>query len=308
MKKWLVSLALLVQVTHAFAGMPQVSSGSLERIDNMPSKFIPARHVDVWLPQGYSEAKKYKVLYMHDGQMLFDANTTWNKKEWRVDEVVSTLITDGQIEPIIVVGIHNGGVKRRHSEYFPQAVFEGFTKEYQQQVLAEQRSADAPLFYEPVDSDNYLKFITQELIPYIDANYSTQQNSEARVLMGSSMGGLISWYGLSRYPQYFAGAACLSTHWPGTMNRDGVVADAFNQYLAAQLPRLQDKRIYFDYGDQTLDALYPPLQRAVDKTFGQGFAKQNWQSLFFKGHSHDETAWAERLHHPLNFFFKVKAN
>lgn len=66
--------------------------GNVERVDSFPSKNIVPRTVDVWLPKSYSKTKKYNVLYMHDGQMLFDATTTWNKQEWRVDEVASQLM------------------------------------------------------------------------------------------------------------------------------------------------------------------------------------------------------------------------
>ena len=74
--------------SHSLANAEQFE-GSIKRIDNFPTKFISPRTVDVWLPSTYSKEKKYSVLYMHDGQMLFDASTTWNKQEWKVDEVAS---------------------------------------------------------------------------------------------------------------------------------------------------------------------------------------------------------------------------
>ena len=64
--------------------MPQVSAGRIERHENFPSRFVDARHVDVWLPEGYGPEGRYSVIYMHDGQMLFDAAITWNKQEWKV--------------------------------------------------------------------------------------------------------------------------------------------------------------------------------------------------------------------------------
>ena len=68
---------------------PQVVSGKIERITQFPSKYVTARNVDVWLPHGYSPTKKYAVLYMHDGQMLYDASKTWNKTALEVDDVLS---------------------------------------------------------------------------------------------------------------------------------------------------------------------------------------------------------------------------
>ena len=109
MKNKLIILFLLagIIITNAQTKLPEVSSGKLERIENFKSKFVSDRNIDVWLPEGYSEESKYNVLYMHDGQMLFDANTTWNKQEWGVDETMTKLISEGKIGPCIVVGIFN---------------------------------------------------------------------------------------------------------------------------------------------------------------------------------------------------------
>jgi predicted alpha/beta superfamily hydrolase len=106
---------------------PQVVSGKIERITQFPSKYVTARNVDVWLPDGYTTNKKYAVLYMHDGQMLFDAGTTWNKTAWEVDDVLSTLEKTGRIKETIVIGVWNGE-KTRHADYFPQKPFENLKK------------------------------------------------------------------------------------------------------------------------------------------------------------------------------------
>ncbi|MFY7652879.1 MAG: alpha/beta hydrolase-fold protein, partial [Chitinophagaceae bacterium] len=103
--------------------LPQVSSGKLVRLENFSSKFVDARNVDIWFPENYDGKKKMAVLYMHDGQMLFDATTTWNKQDWGVDETVAALIKDKAIRNCIVVGVWNSG-KNRHIDYFPQKPFE----------------------------------------------------------------------------------------------------------------------------------------------------------------------------------------
>ena len=90
-----------------FSQIPQVSSGKIKQFEKFTSQFVTSRNVDVWLPDGYDKSKKYAVLYMHDGQMLFDASTTWNGQEWQVDEVLSRLIKDGKVRDCIVVGISN---------------------------------------------------------------------------------------------------------------------------------------------------------------------------------------------------------
>ncbi|MBY0488149.1 MAG: esterase, partial [Flavobacteriaceae bacterium] len=106
-------------MVNANAQEVKVSSGKTQRFENFKSQFVEARNVDVWLPDGYSEKDKYAVLYMHDGNMLYDAESTWNKQAWEVDEVAGKLIAEGKTQKFIVVGIWNNGQKR-HPEYFPQ--------------------------------------------------------------------------------------------------------------------------------------------------------------------------------------------
>lgn len=102
--------------------LPKVSSGEIIRIDSFPSKYVTPRNVDIWLPDGFSKDEKYAVLYMHDGQMLFDASKTWNNQEWMIDETLGKLLNEDKIKKTIVVGIWNSG-EGRHSDYFPQKTF-----------------------------------------------------------------------------------------------------------------------------------------------------------------------------------------
>ena len=135
-------------------------SGRIVRVENFSSKYVPSRNVDIWLPDNYTPTKKYAVLYMHDGQMLFDSSITWNKQEWGVDETVTKLIQQQKIRECIVVGIWNGG-KSRHPEYFPQKPFESLSKENQKLVYDAYRSGGQSIFSGlAISSDNYLKFLT----------------------------------------------------------------------------------------------------------------------------------------------------
>jgi hypothetical protein len=80
------------------------------------------------------------------------------------------------------------------------------------------------------------------------------------------------------------------------------IPDAFFEYLAEYLPKPGNHKIYFDYGDQTLDAMYPSLQQKVDDVMiAKGYSKNNWQTHFFPGKDHSESAWNERLQIPLLF-------
>jgi len=286
-------------VAQADKPLPEVANGRIERLENFQSVFVQPRNVDVWLPQGYSADKKYPVLYMQDGQMLFDSTTTWNKQEWGVDEVMGRLIRQDSIQPAIVVGIWNTG-EGRHADYFPQKPYDSLPKSFKRNLR--ETWAGKP-FPEHIRSDRYLKFLTEELKPYIDDHYSTSPDRDQTFVMGSSMGGLISIYAICEYPGIFGGAACMSTHWPGIFStQNNPIPQAFADYMRSHLPSPENHRIYFDYGTKTLDAAYEPFQLKIDSVMRkQGYDNTNWETLKFEGQSHSERAWHKRLDHPLVF-------
>ncbi len=278
------------------------SIGEIERIESFKSEYVQERIIDIWLPQNYSKAKKYSVLYMHDGQMLFDHTTTWNGQEWGVDETMSALISSGKTKETIVVGIHN--TEHRHAEYYPQKALELLTPEYQDSIITKgARSEGTSLFSKKVCSDDYLKFLVEELKPHIDAVYSTSKQTKDTFIAGSSMGGLISMYALCEYPDVFAGAACLSTHWIGTFDTiNNPIPLTFVNYLDRKLPNPSTHKIYFDYGTETLDRFYEPYQLRVDSVMSsKGYTEQNWITQKFVGADHSEASWNERLHIPITF-------
>jgi enterochelin esterase-like enzyme len=302
-----VAAALLLwRVFHASpqqpARLPQVSSGRVERLAEFPSVHVSPRNVDVWLPDGYPKHGRYDVLYMNDGQMLFDATTTWNRKEWHVDEVAGSLIASGAVRPFIVVGVWNDA-SARHSEYFPQKPFESLSAEQQAQAYATRIGVIGKLFRSPVSSDSYLRFLVTELKPEIDRRYATNPAREHTFVMGSSMGGLVSMYALVEYPDVFGGAACLSTHWPGIEAKEGnPIPDAFVRYLREKLPAPGSHRLYFDHGTETIDAWYPAPQRQADAVMRErGWDETSWVTRTFEGADHSEDSWAARLDVPLKF-------
>jgi predicted alpha/beta superfamily hydrolase len=282
----------------------KASSGKIDKYENFQSKYVTERNVEVWLPDGYSPKNKYAVVYMHDGQMLFDASTSWNQQSWDVDDVAAKLIQEGKVQNFIVVGIWNGG-KTRHADYFPQKPYESLTQEQRDFIIKQLQSLGNTEVFKPV-SDNYLKFMVTELKPFIDKKYSVYTDRKHTFIAGSSMGGLISMYAICEYPKIFGGAACLSTHWPGTFSlENNPIPDAFVNYLKTNLPDPKTHKIYFDYGDQTLDAMYAPLQKkANDAMKSKGFSDKNWITKFFPGDDHSEKSWNRRLHFPLEFLLK----
>ncbi len=286
----------------------QVVSGTLERLNDIKSSYISSRPVDVWLPDGYSSSKKYNVLYMHDGQMLFDSTKTWNKQEWGIDETMGHLLREKRIEETIIVGIWNVS-EQRHADYFPQKPFESLAKNLQDSLLNRaKRYGDQALFTQPVSSDNYLRFIVEELKPLIDTRYSTKSSKGHTFIAGSSMGGLISLYALCEYPQIFGGAACLSTHWIGTFTQENnPIPGVFIDYLSQSLPLANTCSLYFDYGTETLDSLYSISQQEVDSLMrSRGYDARHWTTKKYEGHDHSENAWRERMHIPLQFLLQKR--
>jgi enterochelin esterase-like enzyme len=283
--------------------LPQVVSGKIERMENFKSIYVTERNIDVWLPDNYSSSKKYNVLYMHDGQMLYDPEMAWNKQAWNVDDVLTKLVTENKIQDVIVVGIWNGGITR-HIDYFPQKAFESLTQSQQDSIYKANRSNGQSVFNnQKVNSDNYLKFIVKELKPIIDKKYSVYTDAKHTFIAGSSMGGLISMYAICEYPKIFGGAACLSTHWPGIFAvENNPIPNAFFEYLKKHLPNPKNHKIYFDYGTATLDAMYEPFQLKVDEIMkAKGFTSQNWSTQKFEGEEHSEKSWNKRLHIPIEF-------
>lgn len=287
--------------------VPQLASGTITRHAAFPSANVQARNVDVWLPDGYSAHKKYPVLYMHDGQMLFDSTVTWNRQEWCVDETAGRLISEKKLAPFIVVAIWNSGAGR-HADYFPQKPFESLPSAWQDSIFRANRNPGQSLFDGRIRSDAYLRFIVTELKPFIDKTYSTSAGPAHTFIAGSSMGGLISLYAVCEYPEVFGGAACISTHWPGIFQADNnPFPGAMMRYLREKLPDARNHKLYFDYGTATLDALYKPFQLRADSLLkAAGYRQKNMRSLEFTGEDHSERAWQKRLHIPFLFLLKKK--
>ncbi|MCF8430057.1 MAG: esterase [Bacteroidia bacterium] len=283
----------------------QVAEGKVVRHINLNSKFVNSRNIDVWLPKNYSKQKKYAVLYMQDGQMLFDSTNSWNKQEWGIDEAISDLLKQKKIRNCIVVGIWNDS-KNRHIDYFPQKPFESLSKSEQDTLLQLNRTNGSLIFSGKIQSDNYLKFLVTELKPFIDSTYQTKKDVSNTFIGGSSMGALISIYAICEYPNIFGGALCLSTHWPGifrTENNEFPLA--MQKYLEHKLPNPKNHRIYFDYGTLTLDNMYEPYQLKVDHILKlKGYSTKNWITKKFVGENHSEISWSKRVKIPLEFILR----
>lgn len=293
-------LTILLSCNHKVEEQQPAVNGTITTIDSFPSTYVDPRPVSIWVPFDYDSTKKYAVLYMQDGQMLFDSTRTWTQQEWKVDETMTRMLAGHQIRDAIVVGIHNSG-PNRWAEYIPQAILDSIPQSSREPLIRKW------LNNKP-QGDLYLKFIVEEVKPYIDQHYATHQEAASTFIMGSSMGGIISLYALCEYPAVFGGAACMSTHWPlnlpGVIDQDITydVPGAYIKYLAHHLPDPSNHRIYFDYGSATLDSLYKPYQLTVDSLMNsKGYTAANWITREFPGEDHTERAWARRLPIPLEF-------
>jgi enterochelin esterase-like enzyme len=289
--------------------VPHVSAGTIVDLGVLQSKYADPRRVVVWLPSEYrARGPKYAVLYMHDGQNLFDKATAGYGMEWQIDETLDRLIREKKVRPTIVVGIWN--TSKRLQEYVPSKAFEYLPTTYRGKVRA--------LYGGDPLSDGYLNFIVRELRPMIDRRFNVKTDRSDTVIMGSSMGSLISLYALDEYPQIFGAAGMMSTHWPLFMTPDGksvgdqeyeVVSSAFERYLAPALPDPATHRLYFDHGSETLDAIYARYQDRVDAIVARrGYRRgANWLSLSFPGQKHNEISWAARVDVPLRFLLPPRA-
>jgi predicted alpha/beta superfamily hydrolase len=273
-------------------------TGTIRVHDAFPSKLVAPRNVHVWLPPSYEaqSSKRYPVIYVHDGQNQFDPKLSFIGVDWALDETMTRLIAEGKTREAIIVAIWN--TSQRTKEYVPsKAVISAIGTRFEGAMRDEAKTQDIRL-EDPTWklSGEYLKFIVEELKPFVDREYRTLANRDNTFTMGSSAGAMISLYAVSEHPSVFGGAACLSTHWPLA---NGVLVE----YFRNKLPDPDTHRIYFDFGTETMDKEYEPYQLKMDAAMeSRGFsAGTNWMTIRAAGAEHSEKAWRRRVHLPLEF-------
>lgn len=228
-----------------------------------------SRALRIFLPASYSEntAKRYPVLYMHDGQNLFDAKTAAFGTEWGIDETVNRLVATGVMEEIIVVGIDN--TPDRIPEYTP---------------CCDPKHGGGKL-------DAYQAFVVDTVKPYIDKTLRTLPGKEHTAIMGSSLGGLASVIIAQRKPEVFSKA--------------GGVSSSFwwnNKSLVSKPPARVPVKFYVDAGTSNDGLEETRLIR--DAMLKQGY--RDGIDLFYyadTGGGHNEKSWAARVDKPLAWFF-----
>jgi len=271
-----------LQVEPALAEPPQPEALPHPRLRFHPqfhSRFLPDdRDVTVYLPPGYDDepGRHYPVLYLHDGQNLFDPRTSFIPgRTWQVAETADTVIEAGEVEPLIIVGIANTG-ERRIAEYTP-------TRDWKMGGG---------------EANKYGDLLTHDLLPFIASTYRVRDEEQATGLGGSSLGGLVTLYLGLKYSGVFGRLAVMSPSiW---WNHKSIVG-----YVNENAPRLkQHPRIWLDVGDaegrRTL-ADTDLLDRRLKA--GGWLPERDLHYERVPGGTHDETAWSHRVAPMLLFLF-----
>jgi predicted alpha/beta superfamily hydrolase len=262
--------------------------GRLVYWTDVESEFLrPTRHVEVWLPPAYDEdpEARFPVLYMSDGQNLFDPRIANTGVDWGVDEAITRLSEEGRMPPVIVVGAWS--TEERTPEYSPWH-----------------------------RADDYARFLIDELMPRVNREFRTLTGPENTAVMGSSMGGLLSFYLVTYHPDAFGSCGCLSTHFPlseevwSRMGEgdEGETPDEtpyIVRDIEAGLTVPKGARYWFDYGTEALDSEYGPTHEFVREwLLAQGLVEgEDFVVREYPGATHNEASWRARLEDPLLFLF-----
>jgi predicted alpha/beta superfamily hydrolase len=258
------------------APVAPLASTAQPNVHVLPTPFvIPGlnrqRTVRIYLPPGYESApRRYPVLYMHDGQNLFDDATAY-AGEWGVDETLNALATSRGLR-LIVVGIDNGGADR----------------------IRELNAWDNPE-YGKAQGSEYLAFIVEVLKPWVDQHYRTIPDKRHTGIMGSSMGGLISSYAISRYPEVFGVAGIFS---PAYWLAPQAFADSGSR------PPPHAERIYFYAGGSEAENMVPDMKRMVAVLRRTGLPAHNLEVQVNPVGRHNEAAWRAEFPRAVEWLFR----
>jgi enterochelin esterase-like enzyme len=311
MKALTFALALLVAAPSLGADdptnmTPKISEGRVIAWPALDSGTAGPMTVWIWLPPEYdaAKAKRFPVLYMHDGQNLFDKELTKFNQEWQLDEAIVRMARQGDLRSWIVVGVQSP--RARYQGLFPQKMFPLLSAQYQKRIEGLETGDPKG----PLAGDDYLKFMVGTVKPRVDREFRTLAGPADTAVMGSSMGGLMAFYAMAEYPQIFGQAAAVSMHIPLAGVERGEdhpkwaaeAAGAFARYLATSKMKPGANRLYIDHGTATLDEAYEPYSRALLPVLEEaGWKGPEFSFRTYAGAEHNETAWSQRVDIPLGF-------
>jgi len=252
--------------------------GTLLYWKDVPSKNLSEdRNVVIWLPPGYDESpdQRYRVVYMSDGENLFDPRIASWGVDWGIDEAMMRGVGKGSYAPAIVVGAWSSS--RRGYEYSPWH--------------------EAPA---------YARFLTEELMPQVNREFRTMTGPDNTFHMGSSMGGLLSYYLVKNHSDIFGACGCVSSHFAlservmaNVMDTGGAEGDP-THYIVRDIEQgasIAGGRFSFDYGTKTLDATYAQDHAPVRAwLLEQGLVEgRDFRMRQYEGADHSERAWRARV-------------
>ena len=271
-------------VTRLFNSSPDPvapsRTGTIRSHEAFPSRIVAPRNVHVYLPPGYDEntSRRYPVLYLQDGQNIFDA--TEMGMEWQFDETADSLIRAGRIEPLLVVAVANTDARR--DEYTP--------------ISVETKKADGTVTRAGGNAKVYGRFLMDELKPFIDRTYRTRTDAASTAIGGASLGGLVSVWLTLEYPGVFGSALGVSpTVWWG---------DSEILKKIANLPRKLPVKIWVDIGSLEGEEAVANARRLRDALVAGGW-KLGTDLMYVEqeGGQHDEISWASRVEGMLTFLY-----
>lgn len=266
----------------------QSATGDLRLHPFHSRTFRNDRFLRVWLPPGYDDqenaSRRYPVLYLNDGQNLFEASTSFGGVEWGVDETADRLIREGTIPPMLIVGLDNAG-KNRIREYMPH-------RSLQPMILR-------------VQGGRYPAFLMKEVMPYIARNYRVATGAENVGLGGSSLGALIALYTASVRPGVF-GRLLLESPSLWASNRQSI--------KDSRQVKLWPERMFLATG--TAEAGREDRDRSVVDDVREfaatlrraGLDDQRLRIVIEDGAAHNEASWARRFPEALAFLFGKAAS
>lgn len=263
--------------------LPSTITGDVRVHESFGSGLLVApRNLAVFLPPGYETEtnRRYPVLYMHDGQNIFDVRGAGS--EWRFDETAGELIRANEIAPVIIVGVYN--TPARTDEYTPTSMI----------PPAELGGGSR----EPVGGKgrDYAAFLVDEVKPFIDATYRTQPGFESTALGGSSLGGLITMSIGSWYPKVFSGLLVVS---PSVWWGEGALLK-----IVGEGPAADGRRVWLDMGTREGEGGVTSAEALRDALLTRGFLLgKDLRFVIDEGAEHNEAAWASRGPDMLRFLY-----
>ena len=282
-----------------------VSPSRVEKIFDFEGS-LPTRALYLYLPAGYDEsATRYPVLYMHDGQNLFEAFVDDSYLgSWRADETANRLVSEGRMQPCIIVGVSNGS-EARLAEYLPP--YASYTLPAPKEKRRSKGRKKIPLKPLQGRADETFAYYRDEVAPFVAANYRVLTGREHTATGGSSLGGLFSTYIAWEHPEFARGHAILSPSYWITRDKGGEMETV--KRLREGEPR--DLRLWLDSG--TLDSPgkgddgMEDTKAARDALLANGFEPgPDFRYFLDEGGAHHEDAWAARLPQIFEFLFPPK--